>query len=270
MSDLLSYNSAELKIQADKLFEIAGIEVTNTLTTGILITLVVLILGISIQFLRTTEKSPNNFQSILEMLYEAMYGFILQLTQSKKITKDIIPIIGTVFVYVGISNIILTLPILESITFTNQNGAFSFFRLHTSDLSVTYAIALSVVLWAQWYGIKNNGFFNQLGKYIKIGAFWENRKDGAIGILTSMIQLLLLGPLDFVGEFAKTLSLSLRLFGNMLAGYILSLLLLGVLAVVAPAFLNLYGVFAGLLQAVIFGALASSYFVTAVNEESLD
>jgi len=74
----------------------------------------------------------------------------------------------------------------------------------------------------------------------------------------------LIGLLDIVSEFAKVISLSLRLFGNMYAGDVLAAILLGTLAIAVPAPWLAMNLLVGVLQALVFGALTAAYYSLAV------
>ena len=73
------------------------------------------------------------------------------------------------------------------------------------------------------------------------------------------------GVLDMVGEVAKSLSLSLRLFGNMFAGDLLMGVFFGLFALVLPAAWTVMSLFSGGIQALVFGALSASFCASALK-----
>ena len=75
------------------------------------------------------------------------------------------------------------------------------------------------------------------------------------------------GVLDIIGEVAKVISLSLRLFGNMFAGQVLALILLGALAYIVPSVWLAMNLFVGVLQALVFSALVAAYYMLAVKPD---
>ena len=109
----------------------------------------------------------------------------------------------------------------------------------TSDYSVTLTLALITFTLTQYYGLKNSG----LGGYLK--GFTE--------------PIPLLTPLNIIGELANPISLSFRLFGNVLAGVLIMTLFyhaVGYFApIIAPPFHAYFDVFSGVLQSFIFTML---------------
>lgn len=259
-------NDLTIEVTPPTLFFIGDIPITNSITSGILLTIIILVLSLCIAFFTKKKGNANSFQVVLEETIKMFEDFVNKITGNEKLTKRILPIIGSLFIYVGISNVLTILPI-DWIMVEDVNGnSAQLFRTHTSDVAVAFGIAVSIVIWTQIYSIRKFNIFGHLNKYFKFGtvykAFRKSRGDGFL----SLIDLFLLGPLDLISEIAKSMSLSLRLFGNMLAGVALTALMLAFVPLVAPAFLSLYAIFSGVIQAVVFGALSASYFATAVNE----
>lgn len=120
----------------------------------------------------------------------------------------------------------------------------------TSDYNVTLSLALITFTLTQFYGIKNNGVLG----YAK-------------GFLEPLPFLL---PLNIIGELANPVSLSFRLFGNILSGVIIMSLLYNALGLIAPLitpFLHAYfDVFAGILQAFIFSMLTMIFIGGSFND----
>lgn len=258
-------------IKSDVVGELFGLNVTNSMTTGFLITLIVILICLVLNIVLKKYSTPGKFQIALEELYLMFFDMVNKITVNPKITAQILPIIGTLFIYIGIANTLNVIP-TGVINIDTTDGAVSLFRSHTTDISVTFAIAIAVAIWTQIVSIQRFNLWNHINKYIRINAVIAAFRQGVgAGILSFIVDFVLLGPLDFISELAKPVSLSLRLFGNMLAGLILGALMFSALPVVGPSFLDLYGLFTGLLQALIFGSLSASYFASALSEEeSLD
>ena len=77
----------------------------------------------------------------------------------------------------------------------------------------------------------------------------------------------LIGLLDIISEFAKVISLSLRLFGNMYAGEILASILLGAFALMVPAPWLAMNLLVAVIQAIVFGSLCAAYYTLAVQND---
>jgi F-type H+-transporting ATPase subunit a len=157
------------------------------------------------------------------------------------------------------------LPGLSAILY---NGS-TVFRGPTSDFNTTFGLAFGAVLFLQFVSIKDFGFLGYLGKFFKFKEIYFGFKssvgDGFMAIVDFFI-----GLLDIVGEFAKVVSLSLRLFGNMYAGDVLSTLILGSFAYVLPVTWSAMSLLSGVVQAIVFGSLVTSYYMLAAKEESVD
>ena len=126
-----------------------------------------------------------------------------------------------------------------------------FLRAPSTDLNFTLALALVAVFMAQYFGVKAQklGYFK---KFFDLGGF----KQGAgMGIIQ-----LVVGLLELISEFARIVSFSFRLFGNVFAGEVL----LAVLAFLIPYLVSLpfigLELFIGFIQAFVFMMLALVFF----------
>ena len=145
----------------------------------------------------------------------------------------------------GIKDLLHFMEVCFYLFFSNLWGLLGM-RPPTSDLSTTFAMALMTFLMVQYYGIKTGGIKN----YLK-------------GFLDPLPFLL---PLNVIGELANPVSLSFRLFGNIVGGVIIMGLIYaalpGLLQIGIPAVLHVYfDVFSGVLQAFIF-VMLSMIFVS--------
>lgn len=211
--------------------EIAGkkIPITETVTT----TWLIMGFLILVAFILTRKMSlvPGKKQVVAEMLVDTIYN-LTETTMGKKF-KHWAPYIGTLMLYIGIANI---------------SGLLGF-RPPTADLNTTLGLALMTFFLTQFMGLRSKG----LGGYLK-------------GFLDPMPFLL---PLNIMGELANPISLSFRLFGNIVGGLIIMTLVyqaLGYFAVFVPAVLHAYfDLFAGLLQSFIF-AMLTMVFVSLATD----
>ncbi len=260
--NIFQLESELIKVNPEILFYIGDFPFTNTMTTGILTLLIMIALTI-FTMLNFRVKNPSKFQLAVEMIYMAMVTFVAQITGNERIAWRIMPIIGTLFLFIGISDVItLVVPLLGSITFNEA----TMFRTYTSDFNTTFSIAIGMIIAVQVFSIQKNSIIGYISKFIKIAdivnGFRKSLLDGFLGIVNAFV-----GLLDLISEFAKIASLSLRLFGNMFAGEILILVMMGLFAVLLPIPMIFLGLLAGVLQALVFGALVSSYFGSALAEE---
>jgi F-type H+-transporting ATPase subunit a len=140
-----------------------------------------------------------------------------------------------------------------------------FLRGSATDLNFTIALAIIAVFMTQVYGVMalGPGYFTkffQIGRLIKGGIF------GLIDFAVGLLELLL--------EFAKILSFSFRLFGNIFAGALLLSIVGALFPVVIPPGLYLFEVFFGIIQAYVFYLLATMFISMALvshhSEESAE
>ena len=252
-------------IGADTIFNIGGgFPVTNSFLMACLITIIVAIVSCFIS--RKLKIKPSRWQSIVEIIYEGMYGLIDQISGDKKITKKIFYLIASLFIFIGFSNLLgLFIPFLSSFTYKNMG----IFRTPTTDFNTTISLALAMILLIQISSIKKWGFIRHFSNYFKfyeiINGFKKGFGAGFMGIVNFLI-----GLLDIVSEFARVISLSFRLFGNMFAGEMLAIVLLGFLAYILPVGWMAMNIFQGFIQALVFGSLTAAYYSLAVKGIELE
>ncbi|MBU0596748.1 F0F1 ATP synthase subunit A, partial [Patescibacteria group bacterium] len=126
------------------------------------------------------------------------------------------------------------------------------------------AMALVAVISSHIYGFIAIGVFAHIGKFIQIKGLISSIKKGPIAIFTAFIEMFV-GLLEIISEVAKVLSLSLRLFGNVLAGEILLSVMAGLVAALVPVPFMLLELLVGLIQATVFAMLTLVYLEVATN-----
>jgi len=258
MLEFLQHKSDILAVRPDTLFTVGAFEITNTIFTGIVITILFFFFG------RTLKNSlrliPGKVQNVMEMAVEGMWLLIEQITNDREEAAKLLPLIGTIFVYFMVANLITLIPGMSSFSY----DGVSVFRGPTNDFNLTFSVAFAIVLWTQYMSFKAFGFFGHLGKYFKFKELIEGFKKGVGAGMIAFIDFLI-GLLDIVSEFAKIFSLSLRLFGNMYAGEILLSLLFGAFALILPSIWIGMNLLVGVIQAIVFGALSAAYYSMAVQ-----
>jgi F-type H+-transporting ATPase subunit a len=255
----LQINQSIPDLRPDVLFNIGGFPVTNTMTLTWLIVGIIIVFGVILRkFIQLEAKSK--LQLMMEMAIEGMIGMLDQITQNTKKSKKMLPIIGSVFLFFVLTNVITLLPGFTSIMI----GESPLFRVPTTDLNMTLAIAVTMIGLTQIVSMKSNGVLNHIGEYIQLKKIYLGFKEG-IGQGFLAIINFAMGLLDIVGEFAKIISLSLRLFGNMFAGEVLMVVMMSFSAFVAPSILMAQTLLVGLLQAMVFSILSAVYLNLAFD-----
>lgn len=230
---------------------------TSTITLGVISILAVLA---TVLLVKRFSIIPSKFQVGLEMVYEMIIDLVSNITGDAKRSKELFPLIATIFLFLVVTNLITLIPGVAEITLGGQ----SFFAHPTADINTTMGLALALVIFINLISVKEWGVIAYLGKFFQFKQVYQGFKKGFGSGMTAIIEFFV-GLLDIIGEVAKVISLALRLFGNMYAGNVLMIVLFGFLAYVIPALWLTMNLFVGILQAMVFAALTASYYMLAVK-----
>lgn len=191
-----------------------------------------LLITFSVLATKGVSMIPGKSQNVFEVILSGMEDFMVGITGEEG--RWLFPILATVFIYIATCNLVGLIP-----------GFFP----PTANLNTTASCALVVVIFTHVIGIKYHGV-----KYIKhfMGPIWW---------LVPIIFFI-----EIIGHLARIMSLSIRLFGNMMGHE----LVLGILFMLAGAFLAplpimALGVFVALVQAFVFFLLSVMYFTGAME-----
>ncbi len=216
--------------------------VNSWIIMGILV-LAAVIIRIILQR-RTLQAVPTGLQNVVETIVEMLDNFTVSTMGEKH--RNFGPFYGGMFIYILLCNLSGLLP---GPKYVESAGYIQFMRPPTADVAVTLALALITFFMTQGYGIKAKGV-----------------KNWAKGLTEPMWPLT---PLNVIGELANPVSLSFRLFGNILGGTIIMGLYYNLpwFALVGiPAALHIYfDIFAGVLQAFIFVMLSMTFVSSAME-----
>jgi len=182
---------------------------------------------------KTISMVPSMPQNILETLISNIEEFIVQTAGEEG--RFLFPLAGTLFIYIFFCNLV---------------GLFPGFFPPTAELPTTLGLALIVFLFTHYVGVRHSGM-----AYFKhfIGPIWWMGP--------------LIAPLEIIGHFARVLSLSFRLFGNMMGKeFVLFILFMLAGAFFAPLPMMMLGVFVSLIQAFVFFLLSIMYFSLAMED----
>jgi F-type H+-transporting ATPase subunit a len=237
----------EISLKAEHLFNVLGIPMTN----GLLLTLVVsaVLIIFSLIFRSQIKMIPGKLQSVVEMGMEALLNLMNSTLGSMEAAEKYFPLIATIFLFIWLSNFLGIFPGVGSLRF----GETPLFRSPAADLNFTLAFAVISVIVTNIIGMASVGVFKHLSKYIN----FKGPIDFFIGIL------------EMVSEFAKIISLSFRLFGNVFAGEVLMIIISYLAAYIIPLPFLFLEIFVGLIQAFIFATitLVSISLHTTAHEE---
>jgi F-type H+-transporting ATPase subunit a len=229
-----------------------------------------LTIGTMVFVARRMQQRPNRVQTAVEWLYTAMRDNITRGNMDEAMARRWFPFIGALFLFIWFSNLIGYIPLPTNThekvdIFGLQIPSFALYAA-TANLSVPLVLALVVFIAYNVEGIRAKG----LGGYLKslIPAGIDNPGMKAFVFV-----------LEFLSNFMRLISLSVRLFANILAGHLIILFMSGGLAVllgiealgvvIIPAGIAIYLFEVGLvatLQAFIFATLTAIYLGGAVAE----
>jgi len=270
-----------ISIRAENIFNLGNIiPVSNSLLTTWLV--MVILLVVSFLATRKIKKIPGTLQTVFEVLVDGIYSLFEGILGDK--IKIHFPIVATIFMFVLFNNWAGLIPGVGTIGFferekkevqqltpkveasnitTNdtsssqaeepaENNSHSakfvpIFRGGTADLNTTTALGLIAVFYIQYAGIKALGL-----TYFKKFFNFSNPINAFVG----MLELIL--------EFAKVISFSFRLFGNVFAGEVLLTVIAFLIPIIAPLpFIGLE-LFVGFIQALVFSLLTTVFLSLAV------
>ncbi len=232
----------EISIAAEKLFGFGAFPITNSFLLAV--SLGALLSGASFLFLRKLEDIPRGVQNAVESVFEALLGLVESVTQDKAQARKFFPLVATIFLFVLFSNWIGLLPGGGTVgVYGRHETIIPFLRSPSADLNMTLALSLISVFSIQLAGITVLGLRGYASKFFV--APWVK----PYGIGTAV------GALELVGEFAKILSFSFRLFGNVFAGEVLLTVMLHLVPYAVPLPFLFLEAFVGLIQALVFAML---------------
>ncbi len=201
--------------------------------TWIVMALLVITAGFATHRL-SVEPPLSRWQNILEIVVTYIREQIREITLQQP--EKYIPFLGTLFLFIAVSNLLAIVP-----------G----YSPPTGSLSTTAALAICVFLAVPVYGIAQHGFIGYLRHYSQPTVF--------------MI------PFHIINELSRTLSMAVRLFGNIMSGSMILAILLSITPLFVPIVMESLGMLIGLVQAYIFAVLAAVYIASAarVHEEKV-
>jgi len=180
---------------------------------------------------RTLKSVPGKLQNAFEIIVELFDDLVTQTLGENG--KRHIPMLGSLFLFLWISNIIGSIPLAVE---------------PTRDLNVTIGHMIAVIFIVHFEAIRIKG----IGSYLK----------------SYLDPFFIMAPLNIIGELAKGVSLAFRLFGNILGGAIIVMVISYLTKyILVPVGLTMFfGIFVGTIQAFVFTMLGMTYIAVAVAE----
>jgi len=181
---------------------------------------------------------PTGFQNFMETIVETFLN-LAEENIGHHWGKPLFPLLGTLFMFILICNIM---------------GLIPGFASPTSNINTNAAMAIPVFLATHFYGIRIHGI-----KYL-------NHFLGPIRSLAALPLMILMFIIEFIGHLVRPVTLSVRLFGNMVAKHIILLVLAGLAPWIVPTLILALGTLVSFIQAFVFTLLATLYLAGACEE----
>lgn len=212
--------------------DVAGFHLVFNLTT---IYMTLSVMGVLILFAVMATRNmgiiPNPFQVVAELFVEAFWKLTKD-ALDEDMAKTYFPMICALFMFLLICNWIGIIPFMEE---------------PTKDLNTTLGLGLMGFFIAHYVGIRSKGLKGYIKEYFQ--------------------PIFFMMPLNLIGEIAKVVSISFRLYGNIMGGSIIILVVSYlVYSLILPPFLNaFFGLFVGTVQAFVFTMLTLVYISVQVK-----
>jgi F-type H+-transporting ATPase subunit a len=288
----------EITVAAEKLIEepltenflgFAGpFYLVNTLPTLAVTIVLLLVIGFaanrSLKKSQQTDLVPTGIGNVMEAILEMLYN-MTEGSAGTKWAKAIFPWFATIMIYVLFANLLKLIPGFESIgvihhahgeghAIAELGGGWAnilpeklehdgyilapFFRGISVDLNFTLSLALISFFSIQVMGVRAQG----LGYFSK---FFNTKRMFKVPFFGAMDFLV--GLLEIISEFAKILSFTFRLFGNMFAGVVLVAVVASLLGKISilPSMIMMFELFVGVIQAFVFGMLTMVFMAMATQ-----
>ena len=281
-----------IQVAAEKIIEeplfnlgpLGDFYLTNTVPALLFVDLVVILLAFAVrQALRKGDLVPRGISGAFEALIEVLYN--LTETSAGKWARQIFPWFASIVIVVLISNWMKLIPGIETIgvmhhatgeagnqiqslggiwyNWLPQEAASGqgyvltpFVRALSTDLNFTLGLAIVSVVMTQVIGVRAQGI-RYFSKFLNFTTMFKKPFFGFMDFLV--------GILETISEFAKVLSFSFRLFGNMFAGFVLLALVGTMIPIFVPSMIFMFEFFIGLIQAFVFGMLTMVFMAQATH-----
>jgi F-type H+-transporting ATPase subunit a len=259
MSSLLHIEGIQPQLQPDIFGHVLGAPISNVWTTTWLLIGIFALLMIG---LRKLALVPGRGQAMFEMGVEMFEELIFQISGSKKTARRLLFVTGPLLLFLLLSNLISIVPGLSSLTY----AGLPLFRTATNDYNMTLTLGIVVSLFINGMIIKQVGIFSFVGKFVQIKPFILSFTKGPMAVFESLIGLFI-GFMDIIGEIAKILSMTLRLFGNIYAGEVMTVVFYSLFSLLAPFPWHGLSAFSGIIQALVFTLLTIVFYSMGVTPE---
>ncbi|MDD3285202.1 MAG: F0F1 ATP synthase subunit A [Patescibacteria group bacterium] len=242
----------DISLSPEILFNIFGIPISNAFFWSWVVTLFLLVGAFLIK--RNLKMHPGKFQNIIEMLVGGAFDFVESMMGDKKRALRVFPLVFTMFFFIFFCNLLTFIPGQAAVTIKTAGGVVPLFRAIISDYSIVFVMTMVSVIVTQIVAVASMGPLRYVGKFFNF---------------TSPLNFFL-GLMDLVGELAKVMSLSFRLFGNIFAGEVLGAVMLFLFPFFLPLPFALLGLLTAVVQPFVFSVLTLVFISMAIQPEEAE
>ncbi|MCX6003674.1 MAG: F0F1 ATP synthase subunit A [Chloroflexi bacterium] len=264
-------NELDIKLPAEVIFNIGPLPITNTIITT-WISMAILIL-IAFFFTRKPKLILGKMQNVMEMIIEWFFNFCKDVAGDQN-ARRFFPVVMTIFLLVIVNSLTNLIPGYNSISVPTTEGSVHLLRGANTDINTALSLSIISFVCVTYWGLQSQkfGFFKQfinVGRLAKGGKkLFTGKAKSALGDIGFGIIDVFVGFLELLSYLIRLISFTFRLFGNMLGGEILVLILFYLLVFVGFGGIQVIYIFemlVGVIQGLIFGGLTLVFATLAVT-----
>ena len=233
-----------VSLKPETIFNIGSLPVTNSMLAAYSVSIFLIIITLIVR--SKLKTVPGKLQLFYETILMTGYNFVQDTTHNVKLTKHIFPVFMTLVMFFWTANLANFLPGLLAFEVNGHH----LYRPALADYTLVVGVTILMFLFSQYTIWKFVGFKIYISKYFNF---------------SSPINFFV-GVLELIGEVARILSLSFRLFGNIFSEEVLMLVMLAIAPFVAPLPFAMLGLLTATIQALLFPMLILLFVNISVEE----
>lgn len=229
-----------------------GLNILTVFNTAVVMALIFGFMWIAV---RKRAMVPDRAQMSVELftnMFDGLVSSSLELETREK-NRRFFPLIGALFVFLLTANFIGFVPT-------------HYFEEPTADINCTLGLGIMGMVIATWCAIKTKGFLGYFEELL--GPMWSQPEAGTGAKIAGKLSALFFFPLNVIGELAKIVSISFRLFGNIIGGSIIIIVVSNLVynfSFLAIGLDLFFIFFVGAVQAFVFTMLTLTYIAVAIK-----
>ncbi|OIO44824.1 MAG: ATP synthase F0 subunit A [Candidatus Pacebacteria bacterium CG1_02_43_31] len=288
-----------ISISAERLLTLGGLNITNSMFTSVLVSLLLISFAIITKFKLKNVSKPTGIQNFAEMIVEALHGLVHGVTGDLKRTRLFFPFISTFFLVIILNNWLGLIPgvgtikllvneeaaKVEEVSQTEKASDHS--NVLVDSVQASEAVATEEAITLETEEATQEETPSEHSGPVAVPIFRPGTADINTTISLALISIIVtqifgvkylkfgyfkkfinfsspimffVGILELISEFAKIISFAFRLFGNIFAGEVLLVVMAFLFPVILP--MPFYGLelFVGFIQALVFSMLTLVFF----------